>query len=64
MLQFDEKQTDFPLDSEQRLDKEELSRFIVVHSLELVMEFTSEVRHLPGCRESRDSCTQKSVCRC
>ncbi|XP_019363048.1 PREDICTED: protein disulfide-isomerase A2 [Gavialis gangeticus] len=39
---FDEKRTDFPLDSEQRLDKEELSHFIVVQSLELVMEFTSQ----------------------
>ncbi|XP_030434239.1 protein disulfide-isomerase A2 [Gopherus evgoodei] len=39
---FDEKRADFPLDMELGLNKEELSRFIVLHSLELVMEFTSQ----------------------
>ncbi|KAH1184416.1 protein disulfide-isomerase A2 [Mauremys mutica] len=39
---FDEKRADFPLDAELGLNKEELSRFIVLHSLELVMEFTSQ----------------------
>uniref|UniRef100_A0A8C8RE66 protein disulfide-isomerase n=1 Tax=Pelusios castaneus TaxID=367368 RepID=A0A8C8RE66_9SAUR len=39
---FDEKRADFPLDAVLGLDKEALSRFVVVHSLELVMEFNSQ----------------------
>ncbi|XP_064376650.1 protein disulfide-isomerase A2 [Dromaius novaehollandiae] len=39
---FDEERADFPLDPARGLDAAELSRFIRVHSLELLMEFTSE----------------------
>ncbi|NXK90070.1 PDIA2 isomerase, partial [Formicarius rufipectus] len=40
--QFDERQTDFPVDPEQGLDTAELTRLLRVHSLKLVMEFTNE----------------------
>ncbi|NXO02838.1 PDIA2 isomerase, partial [Rhinopomastus cyanomelas] len=39
---FDEGRTDFPVDTMQGLDAAELTRLLRVHSLKLVMEFTSE----------------------
>ncbi|NXF10119.1 PDIA2 isomerase, partial [Smithornis capensis] len=45
--QFDDRQTDFPVDPEQGLDTAELMQLIRVHSLQLVMEFTNEVRAVP-----------------
>ncbi|NWU92350.1 PDIA2 isomerase, partial [Upupa epops] len=39
---FDEGRTDFPVDAMQGLDAAELTRLLRVHSLRLVMEFTSE----------------------
>ncbi|XP_074866811.1 protein disulfide-isomerase A2 [Carettochelys insculpta] len=38
---FDERRADFPLDAELGLDTEALARFIGLHSLELVTEFTA-----------------------
>ncbi|NXD62439.1 PDIA2 isomerase, partial [Eolophus roseicapillus] len=40
--QFDKGRTDFPVDPAQGLNVAELTRLLRVHSLELVMEFTSE----------------------
>lgn len=45
--QFDEGRTDFPVDPAQGLDVAELTQLLRVHSLELVMEFTNEVRPIP-----------------
>lgn len=45
--QFDEGRTDFPVDPTQGLDVAELTQLLRVHSLELVMEFTSEVQPVP-----------------
>lgn len=42
--QFDEGRTDFPVDPARGLDAAELTRLLRVHSLELVMEFSNEVR--------------------
>ncbi|NXY20356.1 PDIA2 isomerase, partial [Atrichornis clamosus] len=39
---FDERQTNFPVDSARGLDMAELTRLLRVHSLQLVMEFTNE----------------------
>ncbi|NXG99608.1 PDIA2 isomerase, partial [Loxia leucoptera] len=39
---FDERQTNFPVDPARGLDTAELRRLLHVHSLQLVMEFTSE----------------------
>lgn len=46
--QFDEKQTNFPVDPERGLDTAELTRLLRVHSLQLVMEFTKEVQPIPS----------------
>lgn len=45
--QFDEGRTDFPVDPAQGLNAAELTRLLRVHSLELVMEFSNEVRPRP-----------------
>ncbi|XP_068764448.1 protein disulfide-isomerase A2 [Struthio camelus] len=42
LFKFDEERADFPLDPARGLDAAELTRFIRVRSLELVMEFSSE----------------------
>ncbi|NXM72110.1 PDIA2 isomerase, partial [Serilophus lunatus] len=39
---FDDRQTDFPVDPEQGLDAAKLTQLLRVHSLQLVMEFTTE----------------------
>lgn len=46
--QFDERQTNFPVDPSRGLDTAELMRLLRVHSLQLVMEFTNEVQPVPG----------------
>lgn len=45
--QFDEGRTDFPVDPARGLDTAELTQLLRVHSLELVMEFSNEVRPIP-----------------
>lgn len=46
--QFDERQTNFPVDPVRGLDTAELTRLLRVHSLQLVMEFTNEVQPVPS----------------
>lgn len=46
--QFDERQTNFPVDPERGLDTAELTRLLRIHSLQLVMEFTNEVQPVPS----------------
>lgn len=46
--QFDEGRTDFPVDPARGLDGAELTQLLRIHRLELVMEFTNEVRPGPG----------------
>lgn len=46
--QFDERQTNFPVDPARGLDTAELSQLLRVHSLQLVMEFTNEVQPVPS----------------
>ncbi|NWI35223.1 PDIA2 isomerase, partial [Picathartes gymnocephalus] len=45
---FDERQTNFPVDPARGLDMAELTRLLRIHSLQLVMEFTNEVRPIPS----------------
>lgn len=46
--QFDERQTNFPVDPARGLDTAKITRLLRAHSLRLVMEFTNEVRPVPS----------------
>lgn len=48
VVQFDEGRADFPVDEELGLDQEELSRFLLTHSMHLVTEFNSQVSWATG----------------
>lgn len=47
-VQFDEGRADFPVDEELGLDLGDLSRFLLVHSMRLVMEFNSQASGAVG----------------
>ncbi|XP_059933682.1 protein disulfide-isomerase A2 [Mesoplodon densirostris] len=42
---YDEGRADFPVDEELGLDQEDLSRFLLTHSMHLVTEFNSQTSH-------------------
>lgn len=48
VVQFDEGRADFPVDEELGLDQGDLSRFLLTHSMHLVMEFNSQVSWAVG----------------
>ena len=43
VVQFDEGRADFPVDQELGLDQDDLSRFLLTHSMHLVTEYNSQV---------------------
>lgn len=53
VVQFDEGRADFPVDEELGLDQDDLSRFLLTHSMHLVTEYNSQVSGLQGTCRSR-----------